>query len=289
MIVNYKKMNVLNSIILCVILIIISFSTDNPLVLFGVFLLCIVIHITSGNREKVKKATYHFIPFAIATIVINMLFVSEGRTPLFYILGKRFTLESLIYATILSLKLLQVIYIFMLLDVTVDSDRAVSYFSSKLPKATLMMMIGIKFFPDMKEKLLNLKYIYAVRGVDFESKKIKDRIKSYIPILSILLQSSLEGGFDIGEAVYVKGFLSHKRSIYDRQVYKKNDYIFLVEIVIFIVTYSVFRAKGKLNFDVYSDMILSNIINKEVLILNILTCIIIFTMMILFKNEKRME
>lgn len=77
----------------------------------------------------------------------------------------------------MSLKFLAVIYLFIILELMVDSDRAVSYFSSIMPKSTLMLMISFKLIPSMKDRFRNLKEIYEVRGVMFDKKKPEKKLQ----------------------------------------------------------------------------------------------------------------
>lgn len=263
MLIDYKKYHVLTSFVLCIVILAIIFTTYNPLILFSIFLFCFFILFTSHSLKKFKTGFIYFIPFFIITVFINMIFVQEGGTVIFAVLGKKITLESLIYSFISSFKLLLVIYVFMFLGIMVDSDRAVSYFSSRMPKSTLLVMITLKLFPGMKERLSNLKEIYSIRGVDFEGDTIKDKVKSSIPILSILLESSLEDSFDIGEAAYVRGFLSAKRSVYDRQKIRNSDKRLLVLYTALFICFVIMEIIKLDNFDVYTLMTVKSLFNLE--------------------------
>lgn len=279
-------MHILTTIIFNLVLIIITFSCNNPLILGGIFVGCVVFIINKKETRKIKKAFVYFVPFAIITSIINMIFVEQGKMLLFVLFGRKFTLEALVYAVILSFKLFLVILIFILFELMVDSDKAVSYFSSKMPKSTLMLMTTFKLFPNMKERLKNLQEIYSIRGVDVKSNKIKDRIKGSIPILSVLLESSLEGAFDIGEAAYVRGFLSGKRTIYDRQKLKNRDYILILLAVIDIILFFILKSCNYMDFDIYGVKTV-NLINYGVLAV----CSIIIVMFIILYvyQIKRLE
>lgn len=269
MIVN-KNIHVLTITIMCLALIILLFSYDNPIILLTVTLLFFAVFYKYNSVKKIEQGLIYFIPFMLITVIINMIFVWNGRTILFYILHKPFTLESLIYAIILSYKLLLIIYLFMIINLLVDSDTAVSYFSNKMPKSTLTFMIAMKLFPAMKEKIHNLKLIYTVRGVNFNDDKTTNLIKSYMPILSVLLENTLEGAFDIGEAAYVRGFLSSKRSIYEKQILKKRDIIIILINVLLILLIIFFKFKSLYNIDIYQGLRSLSLINKFSVIATVL-------------------
>lgn len=265
-----KNIHVLTITIMCLALIILLFSYDNPIILLTVTLLFFAVFYKYKSVKKIAQGLIYFIPFMFITVIINMIFVWNGRTILFYILHKPFTLEALIYAIILSYKLLLIIYLFMIINLLVDSDTAVSYFSNKMPKSTLTFMIAMKLFPAMKEKIHNLKLIYTVRGVNFNDDKTTNLIKSYMPILSVLLENTLEGAFDIGEAAYVRGFLSSKRSIYEKQTLKKRDIIIILINVLLILLIIFCKFKSLYNIDIYQGLRSLSLINKFSIIATVL-------------------
>lgn len=274
-----SKIHVITSALLGLNLLIITFLCKNPVLLLIIFAFCVVTMIYSGNIERLKNGFKYFVPFSILAIVVNMIFVAQGNTTLFYIYGEKFTLEALLYGVILSFKLLVVIYLFAVASIIIDSDMAASYFSSKIPKSTLTIMISLKIFPNMRNRIANLKEIYSIRGVDFESKKLKQRIKSNIPVLSVLLEDSLEGAFDIGEAAYVRGFLSGKRSVYDKPKLQKRDYLLIVTSIVTLLFYLLIKIRGIDNFDIYLKVSFSQLINYWVV--GVLVLIIIIEVMLI--------
>lgn len=285
--VNEKsKIHVVTAALLGLSLLIITFLCKNPIILMIIFSFCIFTMIYSGNIKKLKMGLKYFIPFSILAIVVNMIFVSQGNIILFYLFGEKFTLEALIYGVILSLKLLVVIYLFAITSIIIDSDMAASYFSSKIPKSTLTIMISLKIFPNMKNRIANLKEIYSIRGVDFESKKLIEKVKSNIPVLSVLLEDSLEGAFDIGEAAYVRGFLSGERSVYDKPKIEKKDYLLIIASIATLLFYLLIKTSGVDNFDIYMKVSFSQLFNYWVLGILIFT-IIIETMLIGVLEHKR--
>lgn len=261
---NYKSLHILSTLILNLALLIIAFSTENPYIIFSVLALTVTTLFRSGNKKKLYQGLIYFIPFSIITTIINMIFVQEGRIILLNFMGKNFTLEALTYALLLSIKLLVVIYIFMLLGIMIDSDTAVAYFSNKLPKSTLMIMVSIKLFPTMGTRLKTLREIYSIRGAVYEGRTLKDKIKGFIPVFSVLLEDSLEGAFDIGEAAYVRGFLSGRRSVYDKQKYKLTDYAILLFSLSSLILFLFLKIMGKEVFNIYETYNLLSAINSGI-------------------------
>ena len=281
-----SKLHVITAALIGLNLLIITFLCKNPIILIIIFVFCAVTLIYSGNMEKFKMGFKYFIPFSILAIIVNMIFVAQGNIVLFYAFGEKFTLEALLYGAILSFKLLVVIYLFSVVSIIIDSDVAASYFSSKIPKSTLTIMISLKIFPNMKNRIVNLKEIYSIRGVNFESKNLKEKIKSNIPVLSVLLEDSLEGAFDIGEAAYVRGFLSGERSVYDEPKLQIRDCLLIIASIVTMLFYLIIKTIGIDNFDIYMKISLSQLFNYWVLGVLILVIIMETLLVDVIKDKK---
>lgn len=283
--IDFKQYHVLTASLVFMSMMIIIFSNDNPVVLGSVYIFIIGMIIFSKEKQKFKTGFYYFIPIAVLIIVINMLFVSSGSTTLFYLFHKRFTLEAVIYAVVMCFKFLAVIYLFLILEIMIDTDKAVSYFSSIMPKSTLMLMISFKLIPTMKDRFKNLKEIYEIRGVIFNKKKAKEKAHSYIPVMSVLLEDSMEGSFSIGESAYVRGFLSGSRSVYDRQKFKNKDWEVIVLSVALMIFYGVAQFKKWVEFNIYDGVTTVNFFNIGIAI--IIAFIVVITLTIIFNSEEK--
>jgi energy-coupling factor transport system permease protein len=84
-------------------------------------------------------------------------------------------------------------------------------------------------------------------------------------VLSVLLEDSLEGAFDIGEAAYVRGFLSGERSVYDKPKLQKIDYLLIIASSVTMLFYLIIKANGIDNFDIYMKVSFSQFFNYWVL------------------------
>lgn len=271
--VKIKKLHVLSAIIIIFTMLIVNFLTNDPFILLGSLVFILIVFGFTGNCNELKKGTFIFFPVLLLTLAINLFFLQQGNTVLFRIFGREITQEGVIYSVTMALKLFIIIFIFMCFQIIIDTDRAVSYFSSKLPKSTLVFLISLKLFPNLRIRLKNIKEVYTIRGVNFEGDKTKDKVKSYFPILSVLLENSLESAFDIGEASFVRGFLSVKRSVYDRQKFSNHDFIILTENAVLIMLY-----------------ILNVFFNKSTINVSIIFVIVIEALsLILFSREKKYE
>ncbi|MDV3427827.1 MAG: energy-coupling factor transporter transmembrane protein EcfT [Bacillota bacterium] len=268
------------AIILVLILTVIDFSTYNVSVILGILSFILAVFIFSGNADKLKKYIYYFVPYAVLTILINLIFVSEGSHVIFQISGKKFTLESLAYALIMSLKLLNVIYIFPLFGVLVDSDDLVSFFSSIAPKSTLTLLISAKIIPRLKKRYESIREVFSLRGVDFSKKRKRDMIKGFLPVIASLTEDTLEGSFEIGEAAFIRGYLGNKRTVYEKKKLDTKDYIILLLSLVLIIFFTWCSMNDYIYFDIYSGLRLNSFFNMyvsiNVIIMLIISVVIVF-------------
>jgi energy-coupling factor transport system permease protein len=261
-------------LILTLVLVIIDFSTYNISIILGILLFIIIVMIFSGNSDKLRKNIFYFIPYADVTILINLIFVSDGSHVFLELFGRRFTLEALFYALIISVKLLNVIYIFPLFEVLVDSDDLVSFFSSIAPKSTLTLLISGKIVPRIKGRYQNIKEVFSLRGVDFNRKRKRDMIEGFLPVIASLTEDTLEGSFEIGEAAYIRGYLSSKRTIYEKKRMNNKDFLILAFLIFQISFFIWCSINDYIYFDIYSGVSLQSFLNIYVSI-NIIIMLII--------------
>lgn len=257
------ELHVLSLVLYTVMLISISFLTLNPILLLSILICELGMFLYFKKRRIILVTIKVFLPLIIITILINMFFSSAGVVVLFRLFNKYVTLENLIYSVLFAVKLLIIIYAFYIMEMLIDSDSALTFILSKMPKTGLIFMVCLKLIPTMKNKLKDLKDIYLIRGVEFESKSRFERIKAQIPLMMVLIEESLESSFDIAESSYVRGFLSGRRSIFNKKKFKLVDYaISILSLVAFIL---VLLFRKIIDYNAYEDYRLS--LNLETLVI----------------------
>lgn len=246
--------HVLSIIIINIFMMIISFSTDNLLIVSITLLWSLLLLINYKDYKSIKTGFIIMLPIAIFTALINIFIVNAGNTVILTIGTKKITLEIIIYVIVMSIKLLTILYLFYLLGDMLDTDKALSYLSKKSPKLTLILLLCLKLMPNMQKRLKSLKEVYMVRGIDFNSKSKKEAIKANVPVLSILLEDSLEKSFDIAESAYVRGFFSGKRTEYERQKFKAKDYLIIIYFIMLLAIHIILTILKLNYYDIYGSV-----------------------------------
>ncbi len=102
--------------------------------------------------------------------------------------------------------------------------------------------------------------------------------------MSVLLESSLESSFDIGEAAFVRGFLSNKRSVYERESLGKKDILLIISSLLLIIIYILSKIMGFVTFEIYEGVDISNIFNAATVLIFVMICYITFLICIFSKE-----
>lgn len=259
--VKLKEYHIITVFLLFFILILGVFISDNPMLIMTIFIVVAYLAYKTCNIRKLFTNFIISFPFLLLIILLNVLVSNSGRIVLFRILKHNITLEALISGIILYFKLYVLFSLFIVFDIMVDSDKAVSYFSQKLPKSTLLLMIGFKLIPGLKRRFSDVVNIYELRGINFNKNALKDKLVGYIPVMSVLLEDSLEGSFEIGEAAYVRGFLCDKKTTYDMPKIHKKDAVLITSLICFLSIIITISLLGLLKFDIYNGAGLKNILN----------------------------
>lgn len=96
----------------------------------------------------------------------------------------------------------------------------------------------------------------------------------------------MEESFTIGEAAYVRGFLSGKRSVYERQKFHKRDVQVIVMSIFLMIFYCAAQFKGWTNFDIYDGVSLINFINAGTILLFVFIAVMTSIIILSSKEEQ---
>ncbi len=146
------------------------------------------------------------------TAVINLFYGQEGKE-LFHLWKLTVTTGSLLRAVFMATRIIVLILISSVLTYTTtpnDLTDAIENLLSPLRyiglgtavhTLAMMMTIALRFIPTLVEETEKIMNAQKARGADLENGKLKDRIKSLIPILIPLLISSVRRAYELAEAM----------------------------------------------------------------------------------------
>lgn len=206
----------------------VSMFIQNPFYLFismtGSFLFLCVLNTIKTTIISFLK----YIPFTVLITILNPLFSHNGATPLFFINDNAFTLEALIYGSVLALMILCVILWFKSFNIIFNSEKILFLFGKISPKISLIFSMALHFIPNFS------KYFNEVLSVQ---KKLKSnsKLKLYINCFSAVITHSFETSVDTADSMSARGHSTGKVTNFGRFRFKTNDFILLISIITLII------------------------------------------------------
>ena len=146
----------------------------------------------------------------VFTGVLN-LFFTQGETVLVSFFGITITLEGLVRAMFMVIRILMLITCTFLLTYTTSpislTDGLEALLSPlkkiKVPvhELSMMMCIALRFIPTLIEETDKIMSAQKARGADFETGKLTDRVKALVPILVPLFVSAFRRADELATAM----------------------------------------------------------------------------------------
>ena len=146
----------------------------------------------------------------VFTGVLN-LFFTQGETVLVSFFGITITLEGLVRAVFMVIRILMLITCTFLLTYTTSPisltdglEALLSPFKKiKVPvhELSMMMCIALRFIPTLIEETDKIMSAQKARGADFETGKLTDRVKALVPILVPLFGSAFRRADELATAM----------------------------------------------------------------------------------------
>lgn len=206
---------------------------SNPIILLG-FMAAVAFAIAAAKCIHSWAKSLRVYSYMIMTLVlINVLINNTGATvlwagPFLPIIGSiTITLEAITFGIVMGFRLLIVFSAFILYNRVMDPDKALSVFSKVFPKSALLIALTTKTIPFMGEQLKRAAEIQQCRGVQYHTGSFITRIKNRLPLTKVLLLSSLEDSFSLGESIQARAYGSGPRSSYYTLSYYTGDIIVL--------------------------------------------------------------
>ncbi|RJQ25243.1 MAG: energy-coupling factor transporter transmembrane protein EcfT [Peptococcaceae bacterium] len=238
------------------VLFVLTLVFSHPFYLVGLLLVTALAIWAADGLEAWESYLKVSLGMIILIIIINPIIVHAGKTVLWHgpripVIGRlTITLEAICYGAAMSVRLLAVISVFCLYNLIVHPDKTLQVFSRFAHKSTLIISLATRMFPAMVRDLNSIRDVQRMRGVDFASGNLKEKIKKYSSLLNILLLSSLEGSLQTAEAMQARAFGSGPRSCYRRELFRPRDLLCLSGCGLALTSglYGLFRGFGRYQY-----------------------------------------
>ncbi|MEI4802533.1 energy-coupling factor transporter transmembrane component T [Bacillus sp. NPDC077411] len=207
----------------------------HPVFLIGAICMILILNITQGNGEKLRKMLPSSLFFAFIITIANPLLTHRGSTILFYIGYNPITLEAVTYGCTMALSLVVIMFTFTSYNEMISSHKFLYLFSRISPKAALLTMITVRFVPLFMRRLTHITLVQRTKGVQVDAGSLKERARNGMKLLQVLLVCSLEEALQTADSMQARGFGVTKRSTYIRYRMEHRDWLILSLFVILFV------------------------------------------------------
>lgn len=207
---------------------------SHPVYLLALFGAVSLVIIAAGIVPQWTGYMKFTLSMMVLLMAINALFVRAGSTVLFTgprlpLVGRmEITLEALAYGAGMGVRLLVIISVFCLYTYGVHPDKVLKLFSRRGSRSVLAITLSTRLFPLITQDFKRITEIQRCRGVKFDTGSWWERIKNFLPVMSVLLLSCLERALQLAESMYARGYGSGPRTVFRHDLWRPRDGIILV-------------------------------------------------------------
>lgn len=215
------------------VILLLSLMFNHPAYLLGLFMSVGGVLLASGNLREWKGYLKMTLSLIVMIVVLNVIIINHGATVLYSgptlpVIGHfKITLEALAFGMGMGIRLLVMSSAFCLYTYAIHPDKALKLFSRWGNKSVLMITLSTRLFPLMIADFRRISEVQKCRGVKLKKTKLKERICNTLPIVSVLLLSSLERAFQMAESMEARGYGSGNRSIYSHNYLRPRDILLM--------------------------------------------------------------
>ena len=201
---------------------------QHPVYLIAGFFSSAAYYLLLSGRKGLKNLFWMGLFFLLMTAV-NPLFNIYGKTRLFTVLGRPYTLEAIYYGAAIAGALVVMLIWFGCYNAVLTSDKFTCLFGDLIPSLSLLLVMVLRLIPNLMRKarqFLGARKSIGKGGGDNAPKR--EKVMDGMTIVSALTDWALEGSVVTGDAMRSRGYGSAKRSSF--MVYRMTgiDVVLLV-------------------------------------------------------------
>ena len=235
----------------CVVFGLVALSLEHPLVLAILLGGVIAAALAAQVGRQVARALAWGVPFALVIALVNALVTRDGLTVLVRgwnlpVLGQLdITLEALVYAGVLGLRVLIVIGCAALLAAAVDPDELLRAVRRVSVRSGVTAAVATRLMPVLARDARRLADAQRARGAHDPSPAGR------VAVLRAVTAGALDRATDVAATLEVRGFGSGMRPARRRRPLSRHDLGFAASAVALAVLGVLAATEGWSPFDAY--------------------------------------
>jgi len=199
------------------------------------------------NGRKGWKMILGLIPLFLFLTAINPLFNTYGKTPLFSLFGRPYTLEALSCGAALGGVFVAMLLWFGCYNKVLTSDKFTNLFGNLIPAISLLLVMVFRMVPNLMRKAAQFtgarKSIGKGAG---ENASTKEKLNDGMTVLGALTSWALEGSVVTGDSMRSRGYGTAKRSSFMIYRMTTTDWMLLILIPILLALIIIAACFGQM-------------------------------------------
>lgn len=173
-------------------------------------------------------------PLGLMIAAMNPLFNTYGQHILFYVFSRPYTLEALIYGSVLAGIFLDMMIWFGCYNHVLTSDKFTSLFARLIPSLSLLLVMILRMIPGFIRKAKQISNARKSIGKGVAG-TLGEKLRDGVTILSVMTDWVLEGSITTADSMRARGYGSGKRTSYQKYSMTGRDWLLLATIAVLIL------------------------------------------------------
>lgn len=197
------------------------------------------------NGRKGWKPLLGLVPLFLVLTAVNPLFNTYGSRILFFVFGRPYTLEALLYGMVIAGTFVVMLLWFGCYNKVLTSDKFTALFGNLIPALSLLLVMVLRMIPNLMRKGKQIAGARKTIGKGAaDGADTKEKLTDGLTVLSALTSWALEGGIVTADSMRSRGYGSAKRSSFMLYRMTGTDWTLLGLMLALIGTVIVFAARG---------------------------------------------
>lgn len=180
------------------------------------------------NGRKGWKLIGGLIPVFAVLSALNPLLNTYGKTELFTVFGRPYTMEALLYGMVIAGMLAVMILWFGCYSAVLTSDKFVCLFGGLIPSLSLLLVMILRMIPSLTRRAKQISDTRKSIGKGLTGAEgNKEKIQGGMRILSALTDWALEGSIVTADSMRARGYGSTKRTSFQIYRFTSRDVVLI--------------------------------------------------------------
>lgn len=197
------------------------------------------------KKSKAFRELLYMLILFVLLAAINPVFDRLGATVLFFLFGRPYTLEALIYGMTLGGMAIAVLCWFACYNAIMTSDKFIYIFGRILPAVSMILSMILRLIPNFARKTRQIADARSSIGLSgVTSANRKEQMRNGALVLSALAGWALEGGIITADSMRSRGYGTGKRTSFAKYCFDGRNVVLLAVMGILVAAILFCAAKG---------------------------------------------